>query len=108
MPCVRRPCAGMAISIKSRAALREFLAVDVFARHPHQRVWRRRGRVFLLVFIRLRLLLLAIASHLSLCHLVLALLAVNAQPSPESRLKSARTAAISFCLRGSCAVSVTA
>ena len=62
----------------SALQLREFLAGSVFPSHPYEREWRGgRGALFLVLF-RLRFFLLAIASQLALCHLVLALLAVNA------------------------------
>ena len=53
------------------SGLREFLAGSIFPNHPYELECRRDRGALLLVLFRLWLFLLAIASQLAFCHLVL-------------------------------------
>src|SRR6516225_8366560 len=61
-----------------RTELLDLLAGTVFPNHPYALEYRRDRRALPLVLFRLWYFLLAIASQLALCHLVLPSLALNA------------------------------
>ena len=69
---------GLLAAVLTRTELRELLAGNVFPNHSYALEYRRDRSALLLVLFRLWFFLLAIASQLALCHLVLPSLALDA------------------------------